>query len=137
MHDLEIDQTRALGLLVMDYVRHGGIAVRPRAARFIAPELMGAAIPRENKIYQIGAAFTENIATLDHHEPAAPALFRNCIDFNDSTNAVAVSDRPSGMKPSSSACPFPFFPIGTVFLNRTYCAGWLYPSLARANRFNR
>jgi hypothetical protein len=89
------------------------------------------------KTYQIGAAFTENIATLNHHEPAAPALFRNCIDFYDSTNAVAEWDGPSGMKCSSSACPFPFFPIGIVFLNRTYCAGWLYPLLARANRFNR
>jgi hypothetical protein len=36
---------------------------------------------RKSKIYQIGATFTENIATLDHHEPAAAALFRNCIDF--------------------------------------------------------
>jgi len=33
------------------------------------------------KIYQISATFTENIATLNHHEPAAPALFRNRIDF--------------------------------------------------------
>jgi len=44
MHDLEIDQKRAPGLLVIDYVRHGGIAVRPQAAKFITPELMGAAI---------------------------------------------------------------------------------------------
>jgi len=44
MHDLEIDQTRAPSFLVIDYVRHGGIAVRPRAAKFFTPELMGAAI---------------------------------------------------------------------------------------------
>jgi hypothetical protein len=44
MHDLEIDQTRTPGFLVIDYVRHGGIAMRPRAAKFITPELMGAAI---------------------------------------------------------------------------------------------
>jgi hypothetical protein len=33
------------------------------------------------KIYQIGATFTQNIATLDHQEPTTAALFRNCIDF--------------------------------------------------------
>jgi hypothetical protein len=33
--------------------------------------------------------------------------------------------------------PIPIFPTGIVFLNRTYRVGWLYPSPARANRFNR
>jgi hypothetical protein len=44
MHDFEIDQTRAPDLLVIDYVRHGGVAVRPRATKFVTPELMGGAI---------------------------------------------------------------------------------------------
>src|SRR6266581_2521859 len=57
--------------------------------------------------------------------------------FNDSTKAVAAWDRPSGMKRSSSVNPFPFFPIGIALLIRPYRVGWLYPSLARANRFNR
>jgi hypothetical protein len=79
----------------------------------------------------------ENIATLDHHERPRRRFSEIVLIFNDSTNAVAAWDTPSGMKRSSSASPFPFFPIGIVFLNRTYRAGWLYPSLARAHRFNR
>jgi hypothetical protein len=31
----------------------------------------------------------------------------------------------------------PIFPIGIAFLIRPYRVGWLYPSLSRANRFNR
>jgi hypothetical protein len=44
VHDLEIDQTRAPGLFVINNVRHRGIAVRPRAVKFITPELMSTVI---------------------------------------------------------------------------------------------
>ncbi|PYJ97865.1 MAG: hypothetical protein DME68_08190 [Verrucomicrobia bacterium] len=55
--------------------------------------------------------------------------------FKESTSVVAALERPSGMKRSSSVSPFPFFPFGIVLLIRPYYVGWLYPSLARADRF--
>ena len=36
----EVNQPRTASLLVIDNIAHGRIAVRPRAGKFIAPELM-------------------------------------------------------------------------------------------------
>src|SRR5882724_420485 len=43
MDDLEIDQARAIGLLVIDDVRRRRVAVRPWAIEFVRPKLVGAA----------------------------------------------------------------------------------------------
>jgi len=39
----KVEQSRAASLLIIDNVGHAGIAVRPRAGKFIAPVLMSAA----------------------------------------------------------------------------------------------
>ncbi|PYK40605.1 MAG: hypothetical protein DME60_07685 [Verrucomicrobia bacterium] len=42
VHDLKVNQPRPASLLVVNNVGHSGVAVRPAAAKFIAPELMRA-----------------------------------------------------------------------------------------------
>lgn len=43
VYDLEVDEPRPVGHLVIDDIGHGRIRVRPVAAELIAPKLMGAA----------------------------------------------------------------------------------------------
>jgi hypothetical protein len=43
MDEFKVDQSHAASLLIIDNVAHAGIAVRPWAGKFIAPELMSPA----------------------------------------------------------------------------------------------
>jgi hypothetical protein len=42
MNNFKVDQPRPTGLLVIDHIVRGCVAMRPRPAKLIAPELMGA-----------------------------------------------------------------------------------------------
>ena len=40
VHDFEIDEARAIGLFVINHVRHRRVPVRPAVAELITPKLM-------------------------------------------------------------------------------------------------
>jgi len=42
MHNFKVDQPRPAGLIVIDHIVRSCVAVRPRPAKLMAPELMSA-----------------------------------------------------------------------------------------------
>jgi hypothetical protein len=61
MHNFKVDQSSPVGLLVIDHVVGSCVAMRPRPAKFMTPELMSA---------------SEFVASRFDHSPCERALFQ-------------------------------------------------------------